>query len=157
MKQLASNNGTYWLATTRPGAGPHLAAVGGLWVDGKVYFVSGPRTRKSRDIVKQPACVVSISLKDLDLVIEGTARKVKDEATLKRLAKLYGAQGWPATVKGGAFTHEYSAPSAGPPPWHLYAITPSTAFGVATAEPHGATRWRFGDAPKVKKRAARRS
>jgi len=163
LKQLAANNGTYWLATTRPGAGPHLAAVGGLWVDGNVYFVSGPRTRKSRDIAKHPRCVVSISLKDLDVVIEGTARKVKDEVTLKRLAKLYGAQGWPAIVKDGAFTYEYSAPSAGPPPWHVYALTPTTAFGVATAEPHGATRWRFGDAPKmtkrtkVKKRAARRS
>jgi hypothetical protein len=60
-------------------------------------------------------------------------------------------------VQGGAFTYEYSAPSAGPPPWYLYALTPATAFGVATAEPHGATRWRFGDAPKVKKRAAKRS
>nr|MBA3644450.1 pyridoxamine 5'-phosphate oxidase family protein [Chloroflexia bacterium] len=37
----------------------------------------------------------------------------------------------------------YSAPSAGPPPWHLYRFTLHTAFGVATAEPSGATRWRF--------------
>jgi hypothetical protein len=35
------------------------------------------------------------------------------------------------------------APSAGPPPWYLYEITPRTAFGVATVEPNGATRWRF--------------
>jgi Pyridoxamine 5'-phosphate oxidase len=157
LKQLAANSGTYWLATTRPGAGPHLAAVGALWVDGNVYFTSGPRTRKSRDIAKNPRCVVSVSLKDLDLVIEGSARKVRDEATLKRLAKRYAAQGWPAIVKDGAFTYEYSAPSAGPPPWDLYVIAPVTAFGVATAKPHGATRWQFGAAPKVKKRAAKRS
>jgi hypothetical protein len=158
LKQLdASPSGRYWLATTRPDGDPHLTAVGGLWVDGKVYFTSGARTRKSRDLAKHPRCVVSVSLKDLDLVIEGTARKVKDEATLKRLAKLYGAQGWPASVKDGAFTHDYMAPSAGPPPWHLYVLEPATVFGVATAEPHGATRWRFGDVPKVKQRAARRS
>ena len=156
LKQLAANSGTYWLATTRRDGRPHLAAVGALWVDGTVYFTSGPRTRKSGDIAANPRCVVSISLKDLDVVIEGTARKVTDDATLKRLAKLYAAQGWPATVKDGAFTHEYSAPSAGPPPWYLYTITPVTAFGVATAEPHGATRWTFGDTPK-KKRVARRS
>ena len=36
----------------------------------------------------------------------------------------------------------YSAPSAGSPPWHLF-FTLRTVFGVATAEPHGATRWRF--------------
>ena len=46
-------------------------------------------------------------------------------------------------VKDGAFTAPYSAPSAGPPPWDLYEFTPTTAFGVATAEPFGATRWRF--------------
>jgi hypothetical protein len=46
-------------------------------------------------------------------------------------------------VKDGAFTAEYSAPSAGPPPWYLYELQPAVAFGVATAEPHGAMRWRF--------------
>ena len=51
--------------------------------------------------------------------------------------------GWPAEVDGDAFTAPFSAPSAGPPPWHLYRFTFDTAFGVATAEPYGATRWRF--------------
>ncbi len=46
-------------------------------------------------------------------------------------------------MKDGAFTAAYSAPSAGPPPWDLYVVTPTTAFGVAGAEPCGATRWRF--------------
>jgi hypothetical protein len=27
--------------------------------------------------------------------------------------------------------------------WHLYRFVFHTAFGVATAEPHGASRWRF--------------
>ena len=40
-------------------------------------------------------------------------------------------------------TAPYSAPSAGRPPWHLYRVTVHTAFGVATAEPHGTSRWRF--------------
>jgi len=46
-------------------------------------------------------------------------------------------------VEGDAFTAPYSAPSAGPPPWHLYRFTFHTAFGVASEEPRGATRWRF--------------
>jgi hypothetical protein len=28
-------------------------------------------------------------------------------------------------------------------PWDLYAVIPTAAVGVATKEPHGATRWRF--------------
>jgi hypothetical protein len=51
--------------------------------------------------------------------------------------------GGPAEVDGDAFTAPYSAPSAGPPPWHLYFFTLRTAFGVATAEPYGAARRRF--------------
>ena len=134
---------TYWLATVRPDGRPHVAGVGALWVDGKFYFTSGAGTRKSRNLSKNPNCVISGSLRDLDLVVEGTVVRVTDEPTLRRLAELYATQGWPARVGDGALTAEYSAPSAGPPPWDLYAVTPSTAIGVATAEPYGATRWRF--------------
>jgi hypothetical protein len=133
----------FFLATVRPDGRPHVAGVGALWVDGKVYVVSGPGTRKSRNLAARADCAISVNLPDLDLVVEGAAKKVTDEATLQRLAGLYGSQGWPVTVKDGAFTGPYSAPSAGPPPWNLYEFTPTTAFGVATAEPHGATRWDF--------------
>jgi general stress protein 26 len=133
-----------WLATTRPDGRPHIAGVGALWVDGRLYFTSGDGTRKSRNLAANPHCAVALSLPDLDLVVEGTAARVTDEATLARLAERYAAQGWPATVSDGAITAPYSAPSAGPPPWDLYVVTPVTAFGVATAEPYGATRWRFG-------------
>jgi pyridoxine/pyridoxamine 5'-phosphate oxidase len=134
---------SFWLATVRPDGRPHVAAVGALWVDGKLYFTSGPQTRKSRNLAQNPACVFSVSLPNLDLVIEGTAARVTDEDTLQRLAQRYAAQGWPARASDGALTAEYSAPSAGPPPWYLYVLTPITAFGVATVEPHGATRWQF--------------
>jgi len=136
-------DGTCWLATTRPDGRPHVAGVGALWVDGLFYFVTGARTRKGLNLAENPNCVISISLKGLDLVVEGSAVKVTDDATLRRLAKRYADQGWPAKVSDGALTAEYSAPSAGPPPWDLYVMTPTTAFGVASAEPTGATRWRF--------------
>jgi hypothetical protein len=134
---------TAWLSTTRPDGRPHVAGVGAVWLDDRFYFVSGPGTRKSRNLVANPNCVISVSLPDIDLVIEGTATKVTDDATLERLAKRYADTGWPASVKDGAFTADYNAPSAGPPPWDLYVFTPSVAFGVGTAEPNGATRWRF--------------
>ncbi len=136
-------NGRHFLATVRPDGRPHVAGIGALWVDGKFYFVSGAGTRKSRNLAERADCVISANLPDLDLVVEGTATKVTDGPTLQRLAERYAAQGWPATVKDGAFTAPYSAPSAGPPPWDLYEFTPRTAFGVAGAEPHGATRWDF--------------
>jgi hypothetical protein len=134
---------TYWLATVRPDGRPHVAGVGALWLDGMFYFTSGAGTRKSRNLAEHPSCVVSVTLPDLDLVVEGTVTEVTDGVTLQRVAERYAAQGWPASVDDGAITAPYSAPSAGPPPWYLYAVTPITIFGVATAEPYGATRWRF--------------
>jgi hypothetical protein len=44
---------------------------------------------------------------------------------------------------GVALTAEYSAPSAGPPPWFVYRLSPRTATALLTVEPGGATRWRF--------------
>jgi len=46
-------------------------------------------------------------------------------------------------VADGGFTHEYSAPSAGPPPWYVYEFVPDDAYAVATKAPGGATRWTF--------------
>jgi hypothetical protein len=133
----------FFLSTVRPDGRPHVAGIGALWVDGRFYFVSGPGTRKSRNVAERADCVLSVALPDLDLAVEGTARRVTDPPTLQRLADRYDAQGWPASVEGDAFTAPYNAPSAGPPPWFLYEFTPRTAFGVATAEPSGAMRWDF--------------
>jgi hypothetical protein len=144
LKQLeAGPKGTFWLATTNPDGRPHVAGVGVLWVDGKIYFTSGADTRKGRNLAANPGCAVSVSLPGLDLVVEGRAVRITDRPTLLRLAERFAAQGWPASVSGGALTAEYSAPSAGPPPWNLYMLKPASAFGVATAEPSGATRWQF--------------
>ncbi|MEP6695088.1 MAG: pyridoxamine 5'-phosphate oxidase family protein [Chloroflexota bacterium] len=139
----AGPGSSVWLSTTRPDGRPHAAGIGAVWLDGKFYIVSGPRTQKSRNLAKNSNCVITLSLPDIDLVVEGTAIRVTDDATLRRLAKRYNEQGWPAKVKDGAFTAKYSAPSAGRPPWYLYVMTPRVAFGVTTGEPHGAMRWRF--------------
>ncbi|HEV2406031.1 MAG TPA: pyridoxamine 5'-phosphate oxidase family protein, partial [Ktedonobacterales bacterium] len=74
---------------------------------------------------------------------EGEAARVTDPSTLEAAASRYREGGWPVVVAGDAFTAPFSAPSAGPPPWNLYRFTYNTAYGVATAEPYGATRWRF--------------
>ena len=92
---------------------------------------------------EQPRCLMAVALPDIDLVVEGVAAKVSDPATLDRLARRYASEGWPAEARDGAITAAYSAPSAGPPPWDLYEITPVSAIGVATAEPYGATRWQL--------------
>ena len=132
-----------FLGTADPDGRPHAAGIGAVWHEGDMYFVSGPGTRKSRNLATNPACTISVRLPGIDLVLAGEAARVTDAATLERLAGRYRDGGWPAEVAGDAFTAPYSAPSAGPPPWYVYRLRLRTAFGVATAEPNGATRWRF--------------
>lgn len=143
---LADSRGpavTYFLGTVRPDGSPHAAGVGAVWTEDTLWFVTGPQTRKARNLAARPACTVSAHLRGIDVVLEGVAERVTDPDTLERLAGVYRQGGWPAEVDGDGFTAPYSAPSAGPPPWHLYRLTIRTAFGVATEEPHGASRWQF--------------
>jgi pyridoxamine 5'-phosphate oxidase-like protein len=136
-------NLTFFVATVRPDGRPHSAGVGAVWADDALYFVGGPGTRRSRNLAANPACSISVRLRGIDLVLEGEAHRVTDSPTLTRLAAVFRTGGWPATVDGDALTAPFSAPSAGPAPWHLYRLTLHTAFGVASEEPHGATRWDF--------------
>jgi len=75
--------------------------------------------------------------------VEGSAEKVTDPATVADLAARWAAEGWPARVddSGTAITAEYSAPSAGRPPWHVYRLVLTGATALQTVEPGGATRW----------------
>jgi len=138
-----SRGPTCWLSTIRPDGSPHVAGVVGHWLEDTLYFVSGPGTRKARNLGANPRCSFAISLPDLDLVLDGAAARVTDPATLKRVAEGYSARGWPLEVDGDLVTASFWAPTAPPPPWHLHAFATTTAVGVATAGPAGATRWRF--------------
>jgi hypothetical protein len=134
---------TCWLTTVRPDGLPHVRPVGALWVDGAFYFNSGPSTRKARNLAADPHCVISVATRGFDLVAEGEAARVTDEATLERLADVYAAGGWAPTVRDGAYYAEFSAPSAGPPPWNLYELRPSRVYALGTGDPVGATTWDF--------------
>lgn len=134
---------THFLGTIGPGGRPHVAGVGAAWLDGDLYFTSNLAARKARNLAVNPACTIAVKVAGHDLTLTGTAVRVSDVATLERIAAIYRNGGWPAAVAGDALTAPFSAPSAGPPPWHLFRFTFDTVVGVATAEPWGATRWRF--------------
>jgi Pyridoxamine 5'-phosphate oxidase len=136
---------TCWLTTINSDGSPHVTGVGAIWIDGAFFFETGERTRKGRNLARDPRCVLSLATHEFDLVLEGQAVLVDDAATVAMTAQLWAAEGWPCRVdeSGVALTAEYSAPSAGSPPWRVHRIIPRTATAVETVEPGGATRWRF--------------
>lgn len=134
---------TWFLGTTGSDGRPHAAGVGALWFHGELFFTSGDGTKKSKDLLANPFASIGVSLEGMDLVFEGAVERVTDRATLESVAAAYASGGWPATVDGDGFTAPYSAPSAGPAPWGLYRLAFDRVIAVASAEPHGATTWRF--------------
>ena len=122
---------------TQPASGPS-----GTTPTSTSRAVLGPA---SLNLAANPASTIAVKLPDIDLTFEGDAIRATEPASLEKVAALYRDLGWPAQVQADAVTAPYSAPSAGPPPWHLYRFRFHTVVGVATAEPNGATLWRFCD------------
>jgi hypothetical protein len=136
---------TYWLATSDADGRPHVTGVGVNRMDGRWYFTAGPGTRKARNLERDGRASLGISAPGFDCSIQGSVRRVTDPDLLERSAAALREEGWPCAVDGDAITAEFSAPSAGPPPWYLWELTPEDVFAVATTTDAtgGATAFRF--------------
>jgi hypothetical protein len=134
-----------WLATTNPDGSPHLTGLGPLYVSGLFYLTTGEATRKGRNLARDPRCTLGVSTDEFDLAVDADATLLDDPDVVADMARRWAAGGWPARVDatGTALTADYSAPSAGPPPWRVYRLTPRQATVVLATTPGGATRWRF--------------
>ena len=146
---------TTWLSTVRPDGRPHLMAVIAVWFDGAFHFIAGEGTRKARNLAADGRCVIatsSFTLPSLDIVVEGHAEPLADVADVRRMAEVFKENGWPLEARG-VEVFGPNAPTAGPPPYRIFRMTPSTAFGLPGTfgmdkfKPEDLlrpTRWGFG-------------
>lgn len=130
----------YWLSTVRPDGRPHAMPLLAMWIDGALYFCTSGSARKAKNLAKNPHCVITLGGPDLDLSVEGEARRVTDEATLRRVVKGYADKfGWQATIVDGAI----DADGIGEPPYTVFEMTPTKVIGLGKESGFSATRWRF--------------
>jgi len=136
---------TTWIATIDEDGSPHVTGIGSGWLDGALIFETGRTSRKGRNLARDPRCTISVATLEFDVVVEGDARRVTDPAIVAQMAQRWAEEGWPCRVdeSGQALTADFSAPSAGPPPWFVYRITPRSATALSILGSGGATRWRF--------------
>jgi len=137
--------GKYWLATVNHDGTPHVMPTFSVWFDGSLYFTAAPSSRKAQNLVENSHVVMTTSGKTLDLVVEGKAKKITDDETLKQVAEVYAAKyDWHITPHDGAYDAAYGAPAAGLPPYELYQVTLTKVISPGSnQEPYGATRWLF--------------
>jgi general stress protein 26 len=133
----------YWLSTVRPDGRPHVTPLIAVWRDGSLFFCTGSDERKARHLARNPHCILTTGSnaldEGLDVVVEGDAVKVSDDAKLQPIADAYEAKygsDWHFTVRDGAFHHDAGEAL-------VYEVAPATAFGFRKGE-YSQTRWHFG-------------
>jgi general stress protein 26 len=135
----------YWLSTVRPDGRPHVTPLLGIWLEGAFYFCTGPDERKAKNLAANGHCVVTTgqsTLDGLDLVIEGTADIVGDDAELGRVATTYESKYGPHfTAPDGTWSGLGDAMRRAEV--LVYRVTPETGFGFGKGGTYSQTRWGF--------------
>lgn len=124
----ASHN--YWVATARPDGRPHMMAVWGVWLDGRFCFSTARSSVKSRNLRRNPRCVVSTESGAEAVIVEGTADPVSAGPFRSEIERAYAAK------YGEGFPDDSD----------VWAVQPTVAFGFIEAGEDfigAATRWRF--------------
>ena len=140
-RQRLEQAAIYWLTTVRPDGRPHVTPLIAVWLDGALYFCTGPSERKAQNLAQNAQVAITTGcngMEGLDMVLEGTAVQVTDAARLQPIADQVAAkyEGWHYTVRDGAFYGEGGRAL-------VYEVAPATAFGFGKGESFSQTRWRF--------------
>jgi general stress protein 26 len=134
----------YWLSTVRPDGRPHVTPLIAAWLDGALYFCTGPTERKAKNLETNTQCLLMTGCNSidegLDLVVEGEAVRTTDRATLQQvadaLASKYG-EPFVFTVGDGVFQNEEGGDAL------VFEVRPKQAFGFGKGDVFSQTRWRF--------------
>jgi len=98
----------FWLSTVRRDGRLHVTPLPAVWLDGALRFCAGAGEQKAKNLEADPRCVLTTGTNQLrsglDVVVEGAAVRVTDEAQLQRLAAMWKSKlDWPFEVACGAF------------------------------------------------------
>ena len=121
----------HWLATVRPDGSPHLMPIIAFWIDGAFHFLAGEGTRKGRNLGADDRCVIgtgNLTMPSLDLIVEGHAKPITDEAEARRLAAEFGGEAWELEARGSDIYGGHG-PTVGPPPYKIYRLEATKVFG----------------------------
>lgn len=100
----------FWISTVRPDGRPHVTPLPAVWRDEVLHFCTGAREQKAVNLARSADCVLTTGSNTwkagLDVVVEGTARRVTDEDRLQHLADAWTSKykgDWRFEVANGAF------------------------------------------------------
>jgi hypothetical protein len=132
----------YWLTTLRADGRPHVTPLIGVAQDGAMHFCTGLREQKARNLEHRRDVALTTGnntwAQGLDVVVEGSAVRVRDRDTLQQLADAYEAKygsAWQFEVGDGVFGSGEDAVA-------VFRIDAAKVLAFAK-EPHAQTTYRF--------------
>jgi len=132
--QRLSSARNYWVASVWEDGRPHVMPVWGVWDDSTLWFSSSVRSRKTRNLTRDPRCVVTTEDASDPVVVDGTARIVTEPAALQRVIDLMNAK----------YATDMSLSFLDPAVNATIGVRPRRVFGMRSADFTGSpTRWAF--------------
>jgi hypothetical protein len=137
---------TFWISTVRPDGRPHVTPLIAVWHDEAIWFTTGPEERKARNLSHNASCILTTGRSDLsgglDVVLEGAAEQVTDDADLQSVADAfatkYGTDIWNFVVRDGGFAHHDAGGRA-----LVFRVRPVRGLGFCKGAAFSQTTWRF--------------
>jgi nitroimidazol reductase NimA-like FMN-containing flavoprotein (pyridoxamine 5'-phosphate oxidase superfamily) len=124
----------FWITTVRADGRPHVSPLVAVWLDDALHFCVGADEQKAVNLRANPHVILTTGCNEwergLDVVVEGAATEVADDATLQRLADAWRSKWdgrWQFEARDGRFHHEVGAAL-------VFAVQPTKvlAFGKGT-------------------------
>ena len=133
----------FWISTVRGDGRPHVTPLPAVWQDDVLHFCTGAGEQKGVNLARNASCTLTTGnnawKQGLDVVIEGTAERVTDEARLQRLADAWASKydgDWQFNVANGAFQHDDGGEAL------VFEIVPTKILAFAKGD-FAQTRYRF--------------
>jgi len=135
----------FWISTVRADGRPHVTPVVAAWAEGAVWFSTGAGEQKYINLRANPHVVLTTGCnrwdQGLDVVVEGDAVRVTDDAVLSRVAAAFAPKWdgrWQWIARDGCFRDADGSGEA-----MVFSVTPVRVFAHAKGDPFGATTHRF--------------
>jgi nitroimidazol reductase NimA-like FMN-containing flavoprotein (pyridoxamine 5'-phosphate oxidase superfamily) len=135
----------FWISTVRADGRPHVTPVVAAWWDEAVWFSTGAGEQKFANLRGNPHVVLTTGCnrwdQGLDVVVEGDAVRVSDDAVLARVAEVFHTKWdgrWQFTARDGCFRGSDGTGEA-----MVFSVAPVKVFAHAKGDPFGATAHRF--------------
>ena len=124
----------YWVATVDADGAPAVSAVWGAWYDGQLWFSCSRRSRKARNLERDPRVTIANDTPAEQVVLEGRAQRSTDLAAIEQFLAASNAK----------YEQSYGVDFLDPDVNGTYAVTPMRVIALKDAEFEGSpTRWRF--------------